>query len=85
VFVLQCLYPHVAAVAARTRFVCFEHGIPLPYIAAAEEFLGMSIATQWLRSAGAVFVKRGGALAGDTLCVPVVNTAFTLTGGHTLC
>jgi 1-acyl-sn-glycerol-3-phosphate acyltransferase len=46
-------------------FVLFSFNLPLPQIAAGEDFMNLGNVTQWLRSAGAFFIRRQ--FAGDPL------------------
>ena len=40
-------------------YVLFDSGLPLPLIAATEDFLGIPVVTQLFRSAGGFFIRRG--------------------------
>jgi 1-acyl-sn-glycerol-3-phosphate acyltransferase len=39
-------------------YLCFEYNIPLPCIAAAQDFLGLGLLANLLRNAGAFFIRR---------------------------
>jgi len=39
-------------------YICFEYNIPLPCIAAAQDFLGLGLVANMLRNCGAFFIRR---------------------------
>ena len=53
-------------------FVCFVCGIPIPYIAAGEDFLGIAGVRSVLRYSGAFFLKRS-FLQGDALYTAIFS------------
>ena len=54
-------------------YVTFALNLPIPYIAAAEDFMNLGPATQLLRGAGAFFLKRDGSYKTDAVYNAVFN------------
>lgn len=65
-------------------YLFFGYNIPVPYIAAGEDFLQLGFATQLLRESGAYFIRRS--FAHDALYAAIFReyTQYLVAMGHTL-